>query len=207
MEENGSEDEDENEAGLVQGRGNRSLGEFHPCQPEEHRQIGSQKGTAEGIAPTAGRKNRGEHLAAQRMEQGDDAEADQAGEQANLDCPQHGSLLQRRFDHHDPNSRCCCCQYPPKDSPQQVTAIYLLSRRVVDNPAVMINSAPIACTRVNPTFSHITDKVMMKGLYMEATMAERPAPIRFKLVKKSVSPIPIPITPLARNSRYSLRGT
>ena len=68
MEENSSEDKDENDAGLVQGGGNGGLGEFHPCQPDEHRQIGSKKRTAESIAPTASRKDRKEHLPAQWME-------------------------------------------------------------------------------------------------------------------------------------------
>ena len=80
-------------------------------------------------------------------------------------------------------------------------------RRVVDSTAVMINNAPITCKRVNLSLRYITDKVIMKGLYMEATMAHSPGPMRFRLLKKSVSPIPRPITPLARNKRYSPPGT
>jgi len=67
VQENGSEYEDENDGSLVQCGGNGSLGEFHPCQPHEHRQIRSKKRTADTITPTATRKDWGEHLAAQWM--------------------------------------------------------------------------------------------------------------------------------------------
>jgi len=68
VQENGSEYEDENDGSLVQCGGNGSLGEFHPCQPDEHGQIRSKKGTADSITPTATTKDGGEHLAAQWME-------------------------------------------------------------------------------------------------------------------------------------------
>ena len=69
-------------------------------------------------------------------------------------------------------------------------------RLVTVKTAEMISITPTTC--IQPKYSPInnTESKMIHGLYRQSTMAVRPAPNRFRLLKNRVSASPIPMIPL-----------